>query len=102
MAEKKEEKTKAVELQERIDAIREEAEAEGLGDAAVDGQGKHRSEAMIFEVPVMRNSWGCMRIRVEADSEEDAKRKAVEQAADEVFDEDGSDYWADVPEKVED
>lgn len=30
MVEKETEKTKAVELQERIDAIREEAEAEGL------------------------------------------------------------------------
>ena len=54
---------------------------------------------MIWEVPVVRNSWGSQRIRVEADTAEEAKEKAVEKAGDEVFDEDGSDYWADEPER---
>lgn len=53
-----------------------------------------------FEVPVVRNSWGTRRIRVKAVDAEEAKRKALEQAGDEVFKEEEADYWADVPEEI--
>jgi len=57
---------------------------------------------VIFEVPVVRNSWQVKKITVDANSPEEAKEKAIEAAGDEVYDkEDGADYWADVPEKVE-
>jgi len=59
------------------------------------------SEKKAFEVPVVRNSWGTMRIRVDAVDAEEARLLAVERAGNEVFDEDGSDYWADVPEEVD-
>ena len=55
---------------------------------------KKAREMPTYDVEVCRTSWGNQVIRVEADTEEDAKRLALDKAGDIYFSEHDADYEA--------